>query len=580
MSQWTPAVTQCITGVTSDGNTNPSVGVFSSVTPISQQQFPHVSSGGTVYYGFPNHDASAENTYIYQQQPFAADPSNTLPSLQPAPQSQAVTLNDLVRALSVSKKDPLPEWKLAQYDGNPLQWREWFGQFCSTVDAASLSDDVKLTYLKTLVTGKAKSAIAEFAYSGRMYRDVLKTLERKFGQPQNVITAHLDKLSSFPQLRMHNSENFVSFSMIISSLVAVFRSLDYEEDLKSVSLLNQALSKNPPNMRESWSLFVVKRNWSRPNLIDINNWLKEKAEAHEPMKNMPGKHKVEEPSKTKAVPRVFASTSTVEKKFDYPCCILCKGKHALCLCLKRKLQHNVRNSLRKTNSASPAYKGTTHSGNVPEQRNAPNQVALAPIVYFSMGLNVFFLVEIRTKMIAKQDPTLVNQESDKASTNADRKSFSKNIPNANSNHEDINPVPLDVSCAISNDQSSIITSKGLLPIIKLQVSTDSQSADCLTLCDSASSHSWISAELVKSLNLSGRDLDLTVNGINTTTVVKTKQVQMKVSSNFDGFEYISDLTAFVKDELKVCTDTVNIPALQSKYPYLAPIKPIAYSYAM
>ena len=184
MPQWTPVVAQCIAGVTSDGNTNPSVGVFSSVTPISQQQFPHISSGGTVYYGFPNHDASAENTYIYQQQPFAAEPSITLPSLQRAPQSQAVTLNDLVQALSVSKKDPLPEWKLAQYDGNPLQWHEWFGQFCSTVEAASLSDDVKLTYLKTLVTGKAKSAIAEFAYSGRMYKDALKTLERKFGQSQ------------------------------------------------------------------------------------------------------------------------------------------------------------------------------------------------------------------------------------------------------------------------------------------------------------------------------------------------------------------------------------------------------------
>ena len=85
MSQWTPTVAQRITGVTSDGNTNPSVGVFSSVTPIAQQPFPHVSSGGTVYYGFPNHDASAENTYIYQQQLFTADLSNTLPSLQPAP---------------------------------------------------------------------------------------------------------------------------------------------------------------------------------------------------------------------------------------------------------------------------------------------------------------------------------------------------------------------------------------------------------------------------------------------------------------------------------------------------------------
>ena len=118
-----------------------------------------------------------------------------------------------------------------------------------------------------------------------------------------------------------------------------------------------------------------------------------------------------------------------------------------------------------------------------------------------------------------------------------------------------------------------------MPIIKLQVSTDFQSADCLTLCDSASSHSWISAKLVKCLNLSGRDLDLTVNGINTTTVSKTKEVQMKVSSNFDGFEYIFELTAFVKDELQVGFDTVNIPALQSKYPYLAPIKPIVYSYA-
>ena len=154
MSQWTPAVAQCITGVTSGGNTNPSVGVFSSVTPKSQQQFPHVSMG-TVYYGFPNHDASAESFYIYQQQPFAADPSNTLPSLQLAPQLQAVTPNGLVQALSVSKKDPLPEWKLAQYDGNPLQWHEWFDQFYITVDAASLSDDVKLTFLKKNSHGKS-----------------------------------------------------------------------------------------------------------------------------------------------------------------------------------------------------------------------------------------------------------------------------------------------------------------------------------------------------------------------------------------------------------------------------------------
>ena len=81
----------------------------------------------------------------------------------------------------------------------------------------------------------------------------------------------------------------------------------------------------------------------------------------------------------------------------------------------------------------------------------------------------------------KAGKTRTNAEQDKANTNADRKSFSKNIPKASSNHADSNSAPLEVSCSISNDPSSIITSKVLLLIIKLQVSIDFQSADCLTL---------------------------------------------------------------------------------------------------
>ena len=37
-----------------------------------------------------------------------------------------------------------------------------------------LTDDVILTYLDTLVSGKANTAIAELAYCGIMYKDALK----------------------------------------------------------------------------------------------------------------------------------------------------------------------------------------------------------------------------------------------------------------------------------------------------------------------------------------------------------------------------------------------------------------------
>ena len=54
-------------------------------------------------------------------------------------------------------------------------------------------------------SGKAKIAIAEIAYCRAMYKDSLKILNRKFGQPQAVVTADLDKLVNIPPVKMHNS---------------------------------------------------------------------------------------------------------------------------------------------------------------------------------------------------------------------------------------------------------------------------------------------------------------------------------------------------------------------------------------
>ena len=243
--------------------------------------FP-ISSGGTVFYVQPT--AMATSTVSCSEpQTSTTFPSVTAPSFVPAssftlpqPSVNSFTMQDLAQLLSSTKKDHLPEWKLAQFNGDSLQWHEWFGQFKSAIDSSPLTDDVKLTYLKTLVTGKAKTAIAEFAYCGTMYKDALKTLERKFGQPQAVVSAYLDKLANVPPVKMHNSESIISYAATIGSLVGVFRSLNYVQDLSSASLLGQAVQKLLPNLKEGWSMHTVKRDLVRPTLIDFNDWLKDK----------------------------------------------------------------------------------------------------------------------------------------------------------------------------------------------------------------------------------------------------------------------------------------------------------------
>ena len=144
---------------------------------------------------------------------------------------------------------------------------------------------------------------------------------------------------------MHNSDNIIKYSATISSLVGVFKSLSYDAYLKSASLLNQAVRKLPPKMKESWSLFTVKRHWVRPTLLDFNAWLEEKAEARDIMKQSATKAKPEENStsinRTKIASKTFASNSQqreTKKRMpsssmnDYSRCIVCKGNPRLWKC--------------------------------------------------------------------------------------------------------------------------------------------------------------------------------------------------------------------------------------------------------
>ena len=72
-------------------------------------------------------------------------------------------------------------------------------------------------------------------------------------------------------------------------------------------------------MKESWSLFAVKKHWAKPTLLDFNDWLKEKAEAHYLKKNTAIKTKTEETINPVTKPRVaskaFAANTQQKKVF-------------------------------------------------------------------------------------------------------------------------------------------------------------------------------------------------------------------------------------------------------------------------
>ena len=487
----------------------------------------------------------------------------------PAPpiQDNASLIRELADAITSKRNDPLPEWKLAEFNGDPLKWHEWYGQFKSAIDSQTLTDDVKLTYLKTLVTGKAKIAIAEFAYCGLMYKDALRTLERKFGQPQAVVSAHLDKLSSFPPLKMHNSDNIINYSAAISSLVGVFKSLSYDADLKSASLLNQAVQKLPPNMKESWSLFTVKKHWVKPTLLDFNDWLKEKAEAHDLMKQSATKAKPEENitsvTKTKTASKVFASNSQQrETKKQMPSastntyfrCIVCKGNHRLweCRVFKEKTPTQRAKLVADNKLCFSCLRDKHTFRQCPQPRKCRAEGCNSSHNTLLHGADRVFPTKQSTNPNTIQSPGNTGQSKATTSQQPSNK---------------------------TTTMSSVTDVKGLLQVTELQlVSSSGLDTKALVLCDTACSNSWVAGSLADRLGLHGKALKLTVKGINTEEVVDTRIVEVTVKPReHQDFEPFT-INPFVKESLNVGSDIINVQALQETYPHLAVLDPVTYSY--
>jgi len=75
----------------------------------------------------------------------------------------------------------LPELKIPTFNGNFLNWLEFWDMFnCTVNDNMSLSDVQKFTYLRSLLSGNAASVISGLALTSENYNEAIKLLKNRF----------------------------------------------------------------------------------------------------------------------------------------------------------------------------------------------------------------------------------------------------------------------------------------------------------------------------------------------------------------------------------------------------------------
>ena len=116
----------------------------------------------------------------------------------------------------------LPKLTLPTFSGDPLTWQTFWDSFHAAIHAnTSLSGIQKFNYLKAQLQGDAARAVDGLPLSEMNYTHSIALLQNRFGQPHNLVNAHMKALLNMAS----PTNNLASLRMFYDSVESHIRGL-------------------------------------------------------------------------------------------------------------------------------------------------------------------------------------------------------------------------------------------------------------------------------------------------------------------------------------------------------------------
>ena len=422
--------------------------------------------------------------------------------------------------------ESLPKFELDIFEGDPVKWPEWQGLFLATCCNASVSLDMRMRYLKLFTSGKARATIEGYGFSGVHFDQAFAALKRRFGAPHLIVGAQIEKISKYPQVKMHNSESIIEFSQVVNSFVSVLSAENFFNDLQSTSNLSLLVSKLPINLREQW-FAVVERSTGPVNLLTFRDWLQQKASVHERLA-LTNSSVVAKPEKFEKVKKHTSFSSNVSRK-DHTVsktsesCPFCQQSHRIWKC--------------------PSFAAKTVKQRTQFVRE--KQLCFSCLQNGHMARDCKKRLKCPKSGCNKAHNVLLH--SDEQTTSTESKLGSG---------EGV------AACTISRAR------KGALQVIEVGLKSGSATTKAWALCDTGSSNSWISEVLRSELCLSGSNEVVSVRGVTGSFEGSTRCVDLELFSLEDESFVPLKFSALVRPGLSLGTEKLNLKDVKKACPHL------------
>ena len=161
------------------------------------------------------------------------------------------------------------KFNLASFNGDPLKWTTFIERFTSAVDSQdSLTTIEKFTYLKGQLEGTATDCIQGFSLTSKNYEQAKKLLEERFGNPQVIVSAHMNVFLKLPKLNNDSVLRLSSFYNTIESNIRSLLIMGLNPSYYGLLLIPVILERLPDSVKLLITRKLGKKNWKILELVE------------------------------------------------------------------------------------------------------------------------------------------------------------------------------------------------------------------------------------------------------------------------------------------------------------------------
>ena len=196
---------------------------------------------------------------------------HVLASIAHAPSAGGSLPSATVPTVNPTNRTKLPKLTLKPFNGNLTGWSPLWDMYKVAVhDNVHLSNIEKFSYLQSLLVGKAQEAIAGMPLTDANYTAAVDLLQRRFGDKERIIAAHMDTLMSLePVVSEHH---LIELRRLYDKTESSIRSLDAlggKPEAYGALLIPVFVKKLPSELRLIITRRVPTDEWQLTKIIEV-----------------------------------------------------------------------------------------------------------------------------------------------------------------------------------------------------------------------------------------------------------------------------------------------------------------------